>query len=288
VELSNNVKVYVTGGNKIIQFFRLMQLGKKLIDKNIIEEITTQDPFFIGLIGVILKNKFKLSLEVQIHGDFYSSNYYKKSGLKNWFSYYLGKFYVLPRADKIRVAGQRIAKSLIKIGIAENKIIVRPVKINEEQIKNYQVKFDLHQKYSGCEKIFLILGRLDPVKNIAWMINTFNEVVKQKPNHLLLIVGDGIEKNNLVSQIKEKKLEKNIKFEGWISDPFSYLKTADCLLFPSLSEGYGLVAMEAATVGTPVIMTDVGVANYELQSGPKVKIIPVGDQNKFIQSILQL
>jgi glycosyltransferase involved in cell wall biosynthesis len=76
--------------------------------------------------------------------------------------------------------------------------------------------------------------------------------------------------------------------EKWTDDPFSYVKTADCVLFPSLSEGYGMVAMEAHAAGTPIIMTDVGVANYELPAGPKVIITPLDDRDKFIQAILQL
>ncbi|MCX6779482.1 MAG: glycosyltransferase family 4 protein [Candidatus Magasanikbacteria bacterium] len=289
-DLSDNVHVYSVRGNKFFQFFKLLKFGKSCIKNKQINEITVQDPFFIGLIGIILKNKFKLSLEVQVHGDFYGSNYYKKSGLKNWFSYYLGKYYILPRADKIRAAGQRIAKGLIKIGVDENKINIRPITINTDYIKNYQPKSNLHLGYSGYKKIFLYLGRIVPVKNISWLIDIFAEVNKKNSDFLLLIVGtrNGLEEDNLLKKVKKLKLVNNIKFENWVTDPISYIKTADCLLFPSLSEGYGLVAMEAAAAGTPIIMTDVGVANYELQSGPKVKIIPVGDRDKFIQAILQL
>lgn len=281
-DLSSTVHVRATGGNKLWQFCRLKKIGQKLIKENNIEEITTQDPFFIGLVGWRLKRKFKIKLEAQVHGDFFGG-YYKNQ----WFKLCLAKF-ILKQADTVRVVGERVKQSLLNLGIAQNKIIVKSIQNDPELIKNFSSTINLRKQYSGYEKIFLVLGRLEPVKNIAWLIDLFNEVVKQKQNYLLLIAGSGAEKNKLINQVKEKKLEKNIKFKEWINDPYSYLKTADCVLFPSLSEGCGLVSMEAFMVGTPVIMTDVGVANYELKPDSKVKIVPVGDRNKFIEAILKI
>lgn len=128
---------------------------------------------------------------------------------------------------------------------------------------------------------------MDPVKNISWLVDVFAVVAKKNPEYLLLIVGSGSEEYNIKTRIEILGLEKNIKMESWTDDPISYLKTADCLLFASLSEGYGLVAMEAHAAGTPVIMSDVGVANYELKPGPKVVVVPV-DADKFVQAILKV
>ena len=242
--------------------------------------ITTQDPFFTGLIGILLKRKFKIKLEVQMHGDFFG-DYYQKQ----WIKLKIAKF-VLKCADVIRVVGERVKQSLLNLGISENKIIVKSVPIDTELIKNYQPKIDLHQKYPGYEKIFLVLGRLDPVKNVSWLIGVFREVVNQQGGCLLLIVGSGKEESNLKLQVTSYKLQNNIKFETWTDDPISYIKTADCVLFSSLSEGYGLVPMEAFFAGTLVIMNDVGVANCELKSSEKVKIISVSDREAWIKSML--
>lgn len=301
IELSEKVKGFATGGNKIQQFFRLKKIGKEILQKNKISAqggpvsgwdlITTQDPFFTGLVGVCLRQKTGVKLEVQLHGDFFSSDYYKKSGCKNWLQYYIAKFLVIKKADKLRVVGERIKKSLLNLGIEENKIEVRPIAINEELISakggNYQPKINLHAKYPNYEKIFLSIGRLDSVKNIIFLIDVFAQVVKEKPNYLLLIVGDGVEKNKLQEQVNNFGLENNIKFENWTQDSISYIKTADCVLFPSLSEGYGLVAMEATAAGTRLIMNDVGVANFELKPSKKVKIVPL-DKEVWIKEILTI
>ena len=284
-DLSPTVHVQSTGGNKWQQFWWLWKIGKEIIGNWKLEigncVTTTQAPFFTGLVGWLLKQKFEIQLEVQMHGDFFGG-YYKKQ----WLKLCLAKF-ILKRADTIRVVGERIKQSLVKFGVDESKIQVRPIFVDIEWIKNYQPKIDLRKKYPGYEKIFLVLGRFDTVKNITWIVGVFREVLKQK-NYLLLIIGSGQEEGNIRSLITDHGLSYNIKLVGWTNDAISYLKTVDCLLFPSLSEGYGLVAMEAHAVGTSIIMNDVGVANYELKPSEKVKIIPVSDRDAWIEAILSV
>ncbi|MBI5229826.1 MAG: glycosyltransferase [Candidatus Magasanikbacteria bacterium] len=284
VDLSPTVHVNSVGGNKACQFFGLYWLGLKLIKEKNIQHITSQDPFFIGLIGWRLSRRAHVPLEVQLHGDFYGSNYYRRSGIANAVRYYIGLF-VIAHADRVRCVGERIKRSLVVRGISEEKIIVQPVRVNTEYIKGYQPKFDIHAKYPDARIIFLCLGRLDPVKNIPWLVKVFAEVSYTHPNVLLLIVGDGVERDRIVQLIKQLGMEKNIKMEGWTSDPYSYLKSADCLLFPSLSEGYGMVVVEALAAGRRVIMNDVGVANFEVVPSENVAIVPVGDKKQFKNAI---
>ena len=276
--LSDTVHVWSTGGCKVRQFCKLKMLGKKLITEQGIAEITTQDPFFTGLVGVCLKKKTGSKLEVQVHGDFFGGNYY--SYFRRWFGRY-----VVHQADRVRAVSERVRKSIENF-VSKEKIEVRPIVVDFDSINKTNI--NLHQNYPQYKKIFLVLGRFDPVKNISWLIDIFPNVVKNQPNALLLIVGDGQEMSNLKSSILNLKLENNIKIESWTNDPWGYIKTVDCLLFPSLSESYGLVAMEANAAGTPVIMNDVGVANYELKPSDKVKILPINDKEKWIEAILNI
>lgn len=284
-DLSPAVHVETSGGCcKKSQFFKLKALGGKLIKEKNIKMVTAQDPFFAGLIGWMLAKKYKIIFEAQAHGDFYGSNYYKNLGLFWRWRLRLGIF-VLRRADKVRAVGERVKESLKKLGIAENKIVIKPVAAKVEDIKNYSPKLNLHDKYPEYKNIFLVLGRLEAVKNISWLIDVFKEAA---PDGLLLIVGNGAEGGFLKEKAARSGSKNNIKFESWTEDPFSYIKTADCVLFPSLSEGYGLVAMEAVAAGTPVIMNNVGVANYELRPSDKVKILPINDKQKWVEAILSI
>ena len=137
----------------------------------------------------------------------------------------------------------------------------------------------MHQKYPKYKKIFLVLSRLEPIKNVGWLVDLWSEIDTDK---LLLIVGSGSQADLLQQKAVN---HENIKFEDWTDDHVSYLKAADCLLFPSVSEGYGLAPMEASIVGTPVIMNDVGVANCELRSSEKAKVIPLANLQDWVEAI---
>ncbi len=283
--LSDRVSVEGTGGGKTRQFIRLLRRGRQLIRENQVDEITAQDPFFTGLVGFLLIVGKKILLEVQLHGDFYGSDYYKKGTIKQRIQYVLGR-YILEKADRIRVPGERVRQSMLRLGVAAAKIVVQPVWVDTERLRSLLPRTDIHGRYPQFEKLFLVLSRFDPVKNIPWVIGVFANVVKARPRYGLVIVGEGGEKKKIHDTIVRHHLEHTVVLEPWTHDPLEDIKTADGLLFPSLSEGYGLVVMEAVALGTPVIMTDVGVAGYEAPRGPKVTIVPIGDKEAFYSGIL--
>lgn len=287
-DLSRTVHVVASGGeSKIGQYLRLYQAGRRILRSQTINRITAQDPFFLGLLGLMLGRRSGLPFEAQVHGDFFGSDYYQ-SGLMSRLRLLIGKF-VVHRATVVRVVGERVRQSLVRLGVAAEKIVVRPVPVEAAAIQTQPVNFDLHQKFPEADKIFIAIGRFDPVKNFVWLIDVFAAVARERPTYRLLIFGDGRERVRLEQRIASHNLPgQNIRLEAATRDPVSCLKTAAALLVPSLSEGYGLVAMEALAAGTAVIMNDVGVANFELKPGPKVTILPINDQDAWIQALLQV
>lgn len=284
ISLSETVHVFGSGGNKINQFFKVIKLGKKLQVQNSYDLITVQDPFMTALAGLLIWKKEKL--EIQVHGDFFSSSYFKKSSVKNFMYYWLARLITLPRADKIRVVGERVKQSLLALGIAMEKIEVRPVVFDAKKIKTYIPKQDVKKEFPGFRKYFAYIGRLETEKNVTWLIKVFDQYLQEsKNNDLLLIVGGGSEKKSLENVVNNLKRNKEIKFAGWSAEPLDYIKTVDCVLIPSQAEGYGLTAMETAIAGTKLIMTDVGVANYELQASEEKVIVPVDDKSTFVTAL---
>lgn len=289
VELSLNqrVRVYGVKGNKILQFFRLLYRAHALIVEFRITRVATQDPFFLGLIALFLKWRSGVLFEAQVHGDFYSTDYYRRSGFANFVRYYLGKF-VLRRADFVRAVSLRIMESLVAQGIQDSHIIVRPISIDANAITSYKPRLDLHVRYPQFRKIFLVLGRFDRVKNIPWLLQIFREVADRDPSIGLLLVGEGAEKSLIQDTIRRLHLEDNVMMEPWTADPWSYLKTADCLLFPSLSEGYGMVVVEAIAAGCRVVMNDVGVANNEVLPSARVTILSINGREAWVRAMLRI
>lgn len=285
--LSENVKAYGTGGNKISQFFKVIKLGKKLQAQNSFDVITAQDPFLTALAALLIRKKELV--EIQVHGDFFSNFYFVTSSPKNWCYYWLARLLTLPSANRFRVVGERVKQSLRALGIKLEKIEVRPVIFDAQKCETYVPQKDVKKEFPGFRKYFLYVGRLEKEKNVAWLIKVFDQYLQQSNNNdVLLIVGDGSKKESLKHLTNNLKRNKEIKFIGWSNEPLEYIKVVDCVLVPSMAEGYGLVPMEAAAAGTRIIMTDVGVAGYELPASEQVIIVPVNDRVAFIQSLKKM
>jgi asparagine synthase (glutamine-hydrolysing) len=108
-----------------------------------------------------------------------------------------------------------------------------------------------HEKF-----IFIVVGRLELMKNHAFLINLVSELSNY--NFELQIVGSGLLENSLKSQVKELHLDGKIKFLGSRNDVPYLLSQSDCLLLPSLWEAFPIVLLEAAASNIPVISTPVG------------------------------
>lgn len=274
VQLSDNASAHgVKSKNKILGLLKIYKLAKKIIKEEKIDVISAQDQYYLGFVGLKLARKFNLGLEIQVHG------FEKFSGLRKMIAKY-----ILPRADSVRVVSQRLKKRMTdEFGVAENKIMVVPICVelkimnNEPRIKNKNDKF-----------IFLTVGRLVPVKNIGMQIGAMEEVVKKYSNVELWIIGEGSERKNIESMIKNLELGGKVKLLGWRNDVKKYYDQADVFLLTSHSEGWPLVILEAANYGLPIIMTDVGSAGELIINNESGIVIPVSDEVKLKEAMLSL
>lgn len=93
------------------------------------------------------------------------------------------------------------------------------------------------------------VGRLTYQKNIFYLLDIFNEYLKYNANSVLLLIGDGEEKERFFAQVKEKNISDKVLFLGARNDVPSLMMAMDCLLLPSRWEGLGMVLVEAQATG---------------------------------------
>ena len=281
----SNMEIYPTDSlGKLFYLADVYWLGKKLIKKYGHDIISVQEPFETGFVAWLLAKKYKIKLQIQIHGDYFGSDYWRKETLLNGFRYYLGRF-IVKKADSIRVVSNRLKDALVRLGLAPDKIIVVPIysAINSEQLT-------IKSKQNNDKFIFLTVGRLVPVKNIGLQIEAMAEVLKKYPLAQLWIVGDGPEKGNLRFKIANLKLKNSVKLLGWKEkeEMAEIYKKTDIFLLTSNYEGWGLAAIEAASFGLPVVMTDVGCADEIIKNNESGMVIPVGDKESLKKAMAEL
>jgi glycosyltransferase involved in cell wall biosynthesis len=286
--IEGNLEVFATGSSfRLKYFFDVWVLTKKIFKREKMDLVMTQDPFETGLLGWLIKRKYKLPWQCQIHGDIFSPFFGRESFI-NKLRVLLAKF-LLPRADGIRVVSERIKQSLLS-NVYNLKTIplVLPIFVDVEKFRSAEIKTDLKQKYPQFDFLILAASRLSREKNIDMAIAALAEISKKYPKTGLVIVGEGKEKVNLQRLVKAKNLEKNVIFEPWSSDLASYYKTADAFLLTSNYEGWGMTIVEAAACACPIIMTDVGCAGELIKDGESGLIIKVGNEEILIGAVEKL
>lgn len=93
------------------------------------------------------------------------------------------------------------------------------------------------------------VGRFNAQKNHKFLLEIFKEINNKQPNSMLLLIGEGEEKNKILKIIKDEKLEKKVIILGPQKNVNEYYMAMDKLIFPSFFEGMPNVIIEAQASG---------------------------------------
>ncbi len=106
------------------------------------------------------------------------------------------------------------------------------------------------------DRIIGHVGRFDPVKNHPFLLRTFAKAVAMDPRFRLVMVGRGRLEGEARTLASELGIEQQVRFAGATQDIAAYMALFDLFLFPSFSEGLGIVCVEAQAAGTRVLASD--------------------------------
>ncbi len=128
--------------------------------------------------------------------------------------------------------------------------------INDLQ-PNYYSDLERRKYANDDEPILCHVSNFRKVKRVEDVVRIFHKVNEKIPSRLLL-VGDGPERYNVERLCRELGTCNRVVTVGKIRDTASLIKISDLFLLPSESESFGLAALEAMSVGVPVISSNTG------------------------------
>lgn len=142
------------------------------------------------------------------------------------------------------------------------EVIPLPVDVPGELAPPAQLRAEGRARFNlpSDAPVVAFLGRLHPVKRIGLAIDALAHARTKLPDTRLLLLGsgEGDEEATLRRHAAERGLETAVVFAGWLdgADKWRGLAAGDCLTLQSMFENFGYVALEAAALGRPVVMTD--------------------------------
>ncbi|MCB2295197.1 glycosyltransferase [Clostridium algoriphilum] len=144
----------------------------------------------------------------------------------------------------------------------KEKIIALPNSFNFSEINKFNViPFEDFKAINNIPKdkyVFGYIGRLISLKGIDLLLESFNLFQERYPNSILIIVGEGVEKEKLINLAKEHDLSTKIYFKGYRKDVYNWLNIYDSFILPSKREGLPLTILEAMAMKKIVISTSIG------------------------------
>ncbi len=139
----------------------------------------------------------------------------------------------------------------------------------------------------GGPTVLIFVGRLDPVKGVDLLIRAIAHLKERVGPIHLLIVGDGIMRQNLEALSGELGVSDQITFLGTRRNVASLLKCAHIKVMASSCEGLPVSAIEAMAAGLPVIASDIDGLNEVVRHGHTGILFPPGDVKKLAEAILE-
>jgi glycosyltransferase involved in cell wall biosynthesis len=168
---------------------------------------------------------------------------------------------LVKRADKILAVSDFTRQTLIdKYSIEPNKIVSAQLAVDHDRFNpNLDiVKLrSVRNRYALPGEFILFLGTIEPRKNLSRLISAFEQL--NRDTHLVIAGKLGWKYNDVLRQIEQSKKHNMIHYINYVNEedkPY-LLKLASVFAWPSLYEGFGLPALEAAAVGTPVLTSNV-------------------------------
>jgi glycosyltransferase involved in cell wall biosynthesis len=216
-------------------------------------DLVVAHAFLPGLVARLLMVIKKKPAILVVHGTSIGT------GLNRGLKALLEKFIL----TKIKYSAEiTVSKDFLKIYNVNKNIVYIPNGVDPRFFKPSR-----SMKRSKNELLFV--GRLHPQKNLGNLVEAINLLALEKFPLKLTIIGDGPQKQKIVTQIKRYGLESKIKLESpkYGDDLVKSYQSKQAFILPSIYEGQALTVLEAWASKMPVIVSKTGDNTYLVKEG---------------------
>ena len=223
--------------------------------------------------GIQLKQKLRLPLVFTIH-----STEYDRSG---WFQ--PNQWFIDIEKD-----GMKQADELIAVSELTKRVIVKKYEISSKKVQ--VIHNAVYPLGSGKkQKIVLFLGRLTIQKGPEFFLKTAKRVLELERDVKFVIAGDGEMLPRLIDEAMEMGIANKIMFTGKLTeDEVKHIyRIASIYVMPSVSEPFGITALEAISAGTPTVVSKVSGVSEVFRNCFKVDYWDIDKTTNIIIALLR-
>jgi len=142
--------------------------------------------------------------------------------------------------------------------------------------------------FGAEDPVLVVLGRLEPQKGHAILLEALPSVVEQFPGVRVVCLGEGSLRRELEIRATALGLERTVRFVGFQADVAQWLALGVLTVLPSLWEGLPLAAIESLAAGRPMVATAVDGTPEVVVEGRTGLTVPPGDPQALARAICRL
>lgn len=230
-------------------------------------------------------------LGIPIHGTYhtafpqYVGTLTRDSSLEDMTWKYMAWFY--NQMDTVYAPSKATKVELVEHGIEPGRIVVYPRGVDSEQFHPAKANGFYKDRYgidTPCTMLYA--GRVSREKNLDVLAEAFESVIAGGVDAHLVIVGDGPYREEMAARLKNLP----VTFTGYLKgdDLSAAFAGADMFVFPSATDTFGNVVLEAMASGLPVIATDQGGPRENITHERTGLIVPAGEHAPLAAAIRSL
>jgi glycosyltransferase involved in cell wall biosynthesis len=238
--------------------------------------IATEGP--LGWSALAAALKLKLPVSTGFHTNFHSySRHYGAAFMKRPISAYLRKFH--NRALATMVPTDELRRELAAQGFRNLRVVARGVDTRLYSPARRSLALRAQWATPAGAPVALYVGRLAPEKNLKLVVDAWLAMRAAGSQAVLVMVGDGPVRKELQAR------HPGIRFAGTRTgdDLAAHYASADLFLFPSMTETFGNVTLEAMASGLAVLAYDYAAARQHIAHEGSGLLAPFGDAAAFVR-----
>lgn len=251
------------------------------LDRPDVVQVVTEGP--LGASAVSAARAMGIPVVTEFHTNFHAySRHYGFGWFERAVATHLRRLH--NRGELTLVPSQQLGLELTKGGYRNIRVVARGVDTRLFNPARRSGELRASWGVGDSELVAAYVGRIAPEKNLDLVVASFAALQNHVPGARLLLVGDGPARRRL-----ETRHPGHI-YAGMRhgEDLAAHYASADLFLFPSLTETYGNVTLEAMASGLPVVAFRMAAAAELIRHGHNGMLADVGSSAGYVRAVLDL
>ena len=250
-------------------------------DRPDVVQVVTEGP--LGASAVAVARVLGIPVVSEFHTNFHAySRHYGFAWLEGMVAAHLRRMH--NRCRMTLVPSHQLGVDLLRRGYHGIRVVARGVDTAQFNPARRSTALRATWNVGDGDLVVAHVGRLAPEKNLSLLLATFEAIRGYAPSARLLLVGDGPSRRLLERQHPEHIFAGMRHGE----DLAAHYASADLFLFPSLTETYGNVTLEALASGLPVVAYRMAAAAELIRHGDNGMLAYPGASDRFVRAALDL